>query len=206
MKLNSKYFDSIRVKPGEVRLRNQQVRLCEWEGCDKAGAHRAPKGRGREGEYYLFCIDHVREYNKSYNYFNGMSDSEVTDYQKAAMTGHRPTWSAGINAWSEKAGRTGTARPRPGPETADPFGLFSEGGKRGPEQEPKPRRPIRNAERKAFTSLDLPIDSSPEEIKARFKLLVKRHHPDSNGGDRSNEDRLREIIQGYNYLKKAGFC
>ena len=44
------------------------------------------------------------------------------------------------------------------------------------------------------------------EIKARFKVLVKRHHPDSHGGDRSYEDRLRAVIQAYNYLRAAGFC
>ena len=65
---------------------------------------------------------------------------------------------------------------------------------------------MRNAERKCFGALDLHEDTTPEEIKARFKALVKLHHPDSNGGDRGSEDRLREIIQAYNYLKQAGFC
>ena len=73
---------------------------CSWPGCDKAGAHRAPKGRGREGEYHLFCLDHVRDYNKSYNYFSGMSDDDVATYQKSSITGHRPTWSSGVNAWA----------------------------------------------------------------------------------------------------------
>jgi DnaJ-class molecular chaperone len=65
---------------------------------------------------------------------------------------------------------------------------------------------VRNAERKAFDTLGLEIDAAGPEIKARFKELVKRHHPDVNGGDRSLEDRLREIIQAYNYLKSAKFC
>ena len=65
---------------------------------------------------------------------------------------------------------------------------------------------MRNAERKALDTLGLEGTPTAPDIKARFKLLVKRHHPDANGGDRTSEDRLREIIQAYNYLKSAGFC
>ena len=67
------------------------------------------------------------------------------------------------------------------------------------------KRQVRNAERKALDTLGLDPDASPQEAKARFKALVKRHHPDANGGDRSSEDKLREIIQAYNYLKSIGF-
>ena len=59
--------------------------------------HRAPKGRDREGQYFNFCVDHVREYNKSYNYFTGMGDDDVRSYQKDSLTGHRPTWKMGVN-------------------------------------------------------------------------------------------------------------
>lgn len=211
MKLDSKYFDCIRVKPGTDRLSPQQVAGCGWVGCTKPGTHRAPKGRGQEGAYHLFCIDHVRDYNKSYNYFSGMSDEDVATYQKASITGHRPTWSSGVNAWaatgfkSAAQGHMGGFKRDFG--THDPFGFFEQARTGGPEGAEKPeRRPIRNAERKCFTALDLPESSAPDEIKARFKALVKRHHPDSNGGDRGSEDRLREIIQAYNYLKQAGFC
>ena len=71
---------------------------CGWPGCRAAGTHRAPKGRGRDGEYLFFCLDHVREYNHSYNYFAGMSDDEVAAWQKAAITGHRPTWKMGVGS------------------------------------------------------------------------------------------------------------
>jgi DnaJ-class molecular chaperone len=64
---------------------------------------------------------------------------------------------------------------------------------------------VRNAERKALDALGLEADASAQDVKARFKSLVKRHHPDANGGDRSSEDRLREIIQAYKYLKSIGF-
>ena len=64
---------------------------------------------------------------------------------------------------------------------------------------------MRNAERKALDTLGLEIRRPPQQVKARFKELVKRHHPDANGGDRSTEDRLVEVIQSYNYLKSVGF-
>ena len=67
-------------------------------------------------------------------------------------------------------------------------------------------RPVRNAERKALEVLSLEIGATPVEVKIRFKQLVKRYHPDANGGDRSTEDRLVEIIQSYNYLKSVGFA
>ncbi len=88
----------------------------------------------------------------------------------------------------------------------DPFGFF--GGTvngRGAEPEPK-RRALGNFERRSFEALDLEGTENGKEIKARYKELVKRLHPDANGGDRSLEDRLRQIIQAYNYLKSAGFC
>jgi DnaJ-domain-containing protein 1 len=66
-------------------------------------------------------------------------------------------------------------------------------------------RIIRNAERKALDVLGLEADANTQDIKVRFKVLVKRHHPDANGGDRSSEDRLRAIIEAYNYLKSVGF-
>lgn len=212
MKLDSKYFDSIRVSPRldrETRERDTRdnAPLCQWKGCAEAGLHRAPKGRGREGQYFFFCMDHVRQYNASYNYFEGMSNTEVESFRKDAVTGHRPTWKLGENAWA--AGREALAAARRyarfarGP-AQDPHGLFGEDADPQARPASETRRPLRNLERKALESLSLGEGATREEIKARFKELVKRHHPDANGGDRGAEDKLREIIQAYNYLKQAG--
>ena len=86
--------------------------------------------------------------------------------------------------------------------------LFGDGAARWSGQaRPAPEgRNILNAQRRALDVLGLEADAKRADIKARFKVLVKRHHPDANGGDRTSEDRLREIIQAYNYLKSAGFC
>jgi DnaJ-domain-containing protein 1 len=91
----------------------------------------------------------------------------------------------------------------------DPFEVMREFGAGAHPRSDRPApetRTIRNAERKAFDTLGLETDAPATEIKARFKQLVKRHHPDANGGDRSLEDRLVEVIQAYNYLKSAKFC
>ena len=203
MDLNSKYFDRIRINPGGERVEADEVPTCEWEGCRHAGGYRAPKGRQHEGQYHNFCLQHVREYNKKYNYFAGMQDDDIRDYQRSASTGHRPTWNMGVNRDRGAAGGKGGAHWA---AFTDPFGFFNEGGHdhaRKPEPE---KRPLGNFERRSFEVLDLEGTESGTEIKARYKELVKRHHPDANGGDRSLEDRLREIIQAYNYLKSAGFC
>ena len=199
MKNDSPLFDRIKVKPDKNRRLRTDAPACEWPGCDGPATHRAPKGRMRENEYWRFCLAHVREYNHSYNFFAGMSTDDIAKYQRDAITGHRPTWKMGMN---------GGARPDgAGPD--DPLGLAREFGGaaagRRAERSPDERRVVGNAARKAFDALGLEADATTVEIKTRFKALVKRHHPDANGGDRSTEDRLREIIQAYNYLKSIGF-
>jgi len=145
----------------------------------------------------------VREYNQSYNFFSGMNDEAVARYQKDALTGHRPTWKMGANTSAKKGGAEADLEG-----AADPFSMFSELNGRGrwrPGVEgtaPKPEaRKVFNAERKALQVMGLGPDATLETVKAKYKALVKQHHPDANGGDRSTEDRLIEIIKAYNYLK-----
>lgn len=196
MDLNSPLFKRIRMKPdpqpGPVSIR------CDHPGCEADGQFRAPQGRLREGQYFSFCLDHVREYNASYNYFRGMSDDDVAKYQKEAVVGHRPTWNMGVN----RAGK-GHREEGVDPDAfVDPMGIFrnraraqAEGGAR------RPRYGL--AAMKALGTLGLDETADAEMIKARYKELVKRLHPDANGGDRSLEGRLREIIHAYNFLKSA---
>jgi hypothetical protein len=208
MKFDSPLFDRIRVKPDQDRRLRAECPVCEWPGCTEAAGYRAPKGRGNEGKYWQYCLEHVRTYNQSYNYFAGMSDDAVARYQKDSLTGHRPTWKMGVN------GKAGT-RPDPngfraGFDADDPFSLFGEFGgntRWKPDEASQPEgRMIRNAERKALDTMGLEVGVSAAEVKARFKELVKRHHPDANGGDRSSEGLLREVIQAYNYLKSVGYA
>jgi len=199
MKFDSPLFDKIRVKPAQDRRPKAGGPMCAWHGCKEAATHRAPKGRGKENEYWNFCLAHVREYNHSYNFFAGMNDAAVMAYQKDALTGHRPTWKMGTGKRFTRPDASEFARG------GDPFGLFGE-GLRAEQKARAETRPVRNAERKALDVLGLEIGATNLEVKTRFKELVKRHHPDANGGDRSSEDRLVEIIQSYNYLKSVGFA
>jgi hypothetical protein len=210
MKSDSPLFDRIRVKPDKDRRLRGQCPACEWPDCAAAATHRAPKGRLREREYWRFCLEHVREYNHAYNFFAGMSTEDIARYQKEAVVGHRPTWKMGMSG-GPPSSRSHSSRFDPEfTNVGDPFGIFREFGAAGIPGRASRRsttesRTVRNAERKALDALGLEADASAQDVKARFKTLVKRHHPDANGGDRSSEDRLREIIQAYNYLKSIGF-
>ncbi len=203
MKLDSKYFDSIRIAPRTEAPKATATHACQWKGCREAGDHRAPRGRGQEG-FFTFCLEHVRQFNATYNYFDGMSHAEVEDFQKNSTTGHRPTWKLG------ERGITGD--PPPSPRSAGGYARFRMKNKGDPHEflgeeparEPQKRRGLKPLERKALDTMHLSESATKNDIKSRFKELVKRHHPDANGGDRGSEEKLREIIQAYNYLKQAG--
>jgi hypothetical protein len=126
-----------------------------------------------------------------------MNDAAVLAYQKDALTGHRPTWKMGTGKRAVKPDLSALG-------SGDPFGLFGE-NVRAEQKKKAETRQIRNAERKALDRLGLDVGATPQQVKVRFKELVKQFHPDVNGGDRSTEDRLVEVIQSYNYLKSAGF-
>jgi hypothetical protein len=204
MTTNSPLFDRIRVKPDRDRRVREELPGCQWPGCGAPATHRAPKGRLRATEYWRFCLEHVREYNNSYNFFAGMSDDAIATYQKEDVTGHRPTWKMGsLGGQRSQASRASFRRA--GWAAEDPFDLFGDSrpGRAKPAAE---GRKILNAQRRALDTLGLEGNASRTDIKKRFKTLVKQHHPDANGGDRGSEDRLREIIAAYNYLKTARFC
>ncbi len=205
MNTKSKYFDSIRIKKGSKAKAEKPVDdSCQWKDCQKPGTHKAPLGRDREGQYIRLCIEHVREYNKSYNYFSGLGDDAIAKFQKDALTGHRPTWTMGVNKASGK-------RPLSDgdPRSAIADRIISRSMRRTGQAGSKgggPVRKLKALEKKAFDDLSMPHNSTADELKTRYKALVKRHHPDTNGGDRSTEERLRQIIQSYKILKQGGFC
>ncbi|MEM8797599.1 MAG: DnaJ domain-containing protein [Pseudomonadota bacterium] len=209
MPSRSSIFDSIRVKPKKEEAAKKDERVCDWEGCNKKGLHKAPKGRDREGEFYYFCAEHVREYNKNYNYFSGMDDDTIASYQKESSIGNRPTWEMGVNSWGKHARGPGNGRPPPGVKpwlhrARDPHGFYGSPGK-PQDGAASGKRKVKRLEKQYLDKLGLSAEATPREIKSKYKQLVKMHHPDANGGDRSSEDRLREIIQAYNFLKSAGF-
>ena len=191
MDLNSPLFDRIRAQRGPREEPRAPRLRCDSPGCDGEGGFRAPMGRLREGQYFCFCLNHVREYNASYNYFNGMSDEAVARYIKDATVGHRPTWAMGAKRGAETAAARrpetcGAAYARP---------RRANGPRSAPHLSPVSMR--------ALEVLGLEETASAETITARYKELVKRHHPDANGGDRSREEKLREILHAYKTLRAA---
>lgn len=206
MGLDSKYFDRIRTRRKRPQEPEPGPPTCQWDGCEKHGTHRAPVGRNAEGQFFLFCFEHVKEYNKGYNYFSGLSDGEIARYQKEAITGHRPTWTVGVNKAAKNSPLHSDIRSGSYARVRDPFGFVKEGdgqgrGPRFPEQ-----RKLKTLEAKAFDTMGLSATAAAPEIKRRYKELVKMHHPDANGGDRGSEERFRAVIQAYQLLKQNGFC
>ena len=207
-------FD-IRVKKGRAKNREEApaTHKCEWAGCDQPGPHRAPRTPGKLNDYRWFCQTHAREYNRAWNFFEDMSDEEVAEYQAATLVGDRPTWSMSTNA-RDKTGRSRPPRPdfvpgksRPTDRTdmggaADPFGFAGDHKRR---TEPEQRRHIPKLQKKALETLHLDERATMDDVRLRYKELVKKFHPDANGGDRGAEDRLREVINAYRTLRAANF-
>jgi curved DNA-binding protein CbpA len=207
MRLDSKYFDRIRTRRKREQEAEQATPICQWDGCEKHGSHRAPVGRNAEGQFFLFCFEHVKEYNKGYNYFSGLSDGEIARYQKEAITGHRPTWTVGVNKAARNSPLHSEIRSGAHTRVRDPFGFVKDGEGRGNGSRFQTQaRKLKTLEAKAFDTMGLAATATGQEIKSRYKELVKKHHPDANGGDRGSEDRFRAVIQAYQLLKQNGFC
>lgn len=150
---------------------------CEWIGCDRDGLYRAPRSRQELRHYWWFCLEHVREYNAAWNYYAGMSDNEVEADVRFDTVWQRPSWPLGA--------RIRYARWRP---VGDFFGFFGE--------QRTPERSV-TAEERALLVLDLRPPVTVAVVKMRYKELVKRHHPDANGGDKASEERFKQISEAY---------
>ena len=192
-------FVDIRVKkPNAATMeREPSDRPCDQIGCRRAGAHRAPKARDNAGEFWHFCSEHAAAYNQRWNYFSGMSEGEFAAYLAREEVGHRPTWSFKggrgdrLSAHGFQAGRR-----------RDPFGLFGAGEAQA--QAASPKRRLTRLQTLALDALLLDETATAAQIRTRYAELVKRWHPDSNGGDRSAEDHLQRVVQAYQTLKAGG--
>jgi hypothetical protein len=177
------------LKPGE--------RACDHAGCRAPATTRAPKSREMMDQHYWFCQAHAAEYNKSWNFFAGMSDAQVAEAQAARAHGDRPTWQFKASRFSREAASIAAKK---GEGMADPLGVLGKRAKRTPEA---PVRHLGKLERTALANLDLDDDADGPKIRARYTELLKRLHPDANNGDRSTEDRLQRVIRAYKTLQKA---
>jgi DnaJ-domain-containing protein 1 len=170
-----------------VRETNGGDRSCEWPGCPDDGDFRAPKSPNALREYRWFCLAHIRQYNASWNYYAGMSEAEVEAETRRDSVWRRPSWPFGGAARIDGSGAP----------LGDPFGLFGEARADGGE------RPARTAEERAMIVLDLNPPITTTAVKARYKELVKRHHPDANGGDKASEERFKQINSAYETIMNS---
>lgn len=190
-----RFGHDIRIKPDAKAA--PKGRRCGVAGCPEEGAFRVPKNRDQLSTYLWFCLAHAREHNEKWDYFSGMSETEIEHFRDEAVVGHRPTWPLGKRA----AGFPGGSGAF---HIEDGYAVFAEA-----EPHPQPRRPERVLTRlqiQAFDVLNLETSASLNQIKARYKELVKRFHPDANGGDRGAEERLKLVIKAYGVLRASGLA
>ena len=174
-------------------------RACDAPGCDEAGEFRAPPlegpgDGGGPGAFRWFCLDHVRAFNAGYNYFDGMTADEIHAAQRPMAGWERETRSFR---------HTGTD---PGPRWADfsdPLDAIAARFRRTPAPERPDGKPLSGEDRRSLEVLGLKPDADRSALRKRYSELVRRYHPDRNGGDRSHEAMLAKVIAAYQQLRQA---
>jgi len=183
------------------RVDSGQPRACLVEGCPNPGEFRAPPENVRQSpdgppQWRWLCLDHVREFNAGYNYFKGMTAEEISDAQRPFAGWERET----------RAFSPGAHSPRPRwADFADPLDAI---GARFRERMADVRartdgKPLSDADRTAMKTLGLAADADRRALRLRYAELLRRYHPDHNGGDRGHEKALQDVIAAYTHLRKA---
>ncbi len=179
------------------------VRVCDHPECDAEGSFRAPKSPDDLNTYYWFCLDHVGAYNATWNYFEGMSQAEIERFQKSAVTWHRPTWPFAHDS-RNGGGPPFAARRDFFAGVRDGAGVLWGEAADGADGGGGPRKRVTPEERRALAELNLDSNADMQQIKDRYKELVKKFHPDANGGSRKTEERLKAVNRAYGYLLSSG--
>lgn len=183
-----------------------EARKCEWRGCSNPGLFRAPKSRHELNEYRWFCEDHIRDYNKAWNFYEGWSEAELARQSRAEAGWERPTWKLGqrpIRSDGAPGHADGRAWARRG--FRDPLEVLGENATINPggkaEAERRRTRLLPKNEQSALDILGCSATMTKVEIRKRFRALVKDLHPDMNGGGRKEEDRLRDVVWAWDQIK-----
>ncbi|KQM68068.1 molecular chaperone DnaJ [Sphingomonas sp. Leaf17] len=176
-------------------------RVCMFPGCAEAGEFRAPPLEGSGGgdrppQFRWFCLEHVRAFNAGYNFFDGMTADEIHDAQRPFAGWERET-----RAFTGQSGD----RPPRWADFADPLDAISArfAGRAASPAGRADGKPLSDGERKALKVLGLGADVDRTALRKRYSELVRRYHPDRNGGDRSHEGALQRVIAAYQELKGA---
>ncbi|GBQ78647.1 molecular chaperone DnaJ [Komagataeibacter intermedius NRIC 0521] len=163
-------------------------------GCDQPAGYRAPRSRDALNKYFWFCLQHVREYNANWDFYRGMTPGQIEAHIRADTSWNRPSWKLGqgsaAHAFSEE-------------EVLDPLDLLKGAAKARARSRARQRREedsraeAPQALKYPLGVLDLGWPVSMDELKTRYKDLARRHHPDTNGGDRKAEERFKGINIAY---------
>mgnify|MGYP006282670139 CR=1 FL=1 len=169
-------------------------RVCEHPGCEEPGKYRAPKSPDTLDDYFWFCRDHVREYNLKWNFFEGTSEEDLAQQMDSDRVWERTTKpfkkSVEERAWA----RLGVD---------DPHQVLGEKATRNPGKSVTGTRKLPAVERRALEILDAKDHWTKSEVRKAYKALIKVLHPDMNGGDRSDEERLQEVVWAWDQLKDS---
>lgn len=159
--------------------------ICAHPDCNQMAEFRAPRSNrvpGDVGGWQWLCLDHVKAFNAGYNFFDGMSADDIYEAQSP------------MAAWASVADPAG-------PRFNDPLNVL---GARFQAAEAKRAGPaLTDRDRRALKVLGLDQAALLADIRTAYRTLVRRFHPDSNGGDRSHEARLQDVVQAYTHLKSA---
>ena len=162
------------------------TRRCAADGCMQEGIHRAPKSRNALRDYIWFCLDHVRAYNRAWNYYEGLQGAALEAEIRRATTWERPSWKFATGQPSDQVFN-------------DVMGLFDFENRDGT----KSTRQLSKEERQAWRVIQLePVDDI-EIVKRQYKQLAKKNHPDKNRGDAGAEERLKDINLAYALICKS---
>ncbi len=162
--------------------------ICEWINCREVGDFKAPAEKDNSKNFKWLCEEHIKLFNKKWNYFEGMSQNEIQDFLKSDLTWHRPT---------QKFGSTNNYFDILWNNTLnDKFKIFKED-----QTNNRVQRKLCEKDKDAFRIMDLEIGADWTTIQKKFKTLVKKFHPDKHSGSKLYEDKLKKITLAYSHLK-----
>ena len=162
-----------------------RVNACHIAGCKEAGEYKAPASKEQLRDWRWYCLEHIRDYNRKWNFFAGLDRDEIEAFMKDAVTGHRPTWS--------RESQIGQAYERLH-EALHEFLHFD--GARVPKSAP----PLAPKLRQALALLDMEFPYTLKDLKARYRKLVKQYHPDVNKHNKQAEETFKKVTAAYRYL------
>ena len=164
--------------------------ICDWENCSELGKYRAPMEKDNSRNYRLLCIDHIKIFNKKWNYFQNMNESEIEFFVKSDLTWHKSTKSFGSSENFFNILWDNALEDKLNIFTSKNFNDFK-------------KSRLSQTDTDAFEVMELDYSAKWEEIQKKFKSLVKKYHPDKNQGNKKYEDKLKKITLAYSQLKMA---